>query len=82
MKQQTFIVLLKDAENSQKDFYRFTYKKPETVLNKLKEAVKNNPDFWSYSWKDCTIVQCFATPDGYNKSAAPVWQVNISTLFE
>lgn len=83
MKQQTFIVKCIDAAGITKDFYRFSYKKPETVFKKLKEAVTGiDTDYWYKSWwrEEIENLICYATPDGYTESEI-VWSISFTDLF-
>lgn len=68
MKVQTYIVSLQDAQGFQKDFYRYSLKKWENVLNDVKKGVKSNSIFrtlWNADGVKTLVI--YATPDGYNK---------------
>lgn len=85
MKQQTFITILIDSTGRQIDFQRWSYKQAKTVERKIRELYSPAMRFASLFKRDlekAAFVQCFATPDGYEKSGPVVWQIPAVELLE
>lgn len=80
MKKQTFLVSMQDINGTQKDFYRFSCKKPETCKNQIIVAAKKHSIFPTLWKKDnISTVICYATPDGYNEKNI-IWQCSLDEI--
>lgn len=71
MAKQTFISCYYKGENDSEhlhiDFDRWSYKKPETILEKVLDFIRKYPSLakeWNY-------IRIYATPDGYKTERLP-----------
>ena len=76
MKKQTYIIVLEDQGGRTVDFERWTYKRPQTCVDKIVELYAEWPSLYEKNLERAVRVVCYPTPDGYTQ-AAPVWSVPV-----
>lgn len=80
MKKQTYISYLEDKEGKRLDFERWAYKKPSTILDKLKILYNDYYSIYKDNIEKSEYVTIYKTPDGYNKEEEPEIKMNIKEL--
>lgn len=66
MKTQTFILIMRNKDGAEVDFYRFSCKRLSTVLNNIATTIKKDPDFWYKTWWRESIENVYIHETDYN----------------
>ncbi len=69
MKKQTYISYLEDSDGKMINFERWSYKKTDTIIEKLKELYQY--PIYKKDIEKSVRIAIYETPDGYNKNKTP-----------
>ena len=82
MATQTYISRLEDSTGKMLDSERWSYKRPETILQKLSNGYSKYYDLYKRQLEQAATVAIYATPDGYHMEKMPVMRVPVSGLLD